>query len=359
MPPRDQLYDGGPGRRWVQSLISAVVTLLVIGVLAVVISAWAYQSAGPRSPNGAPVTVILRKGAGVSEVAADLARAGVVRSAALFIAAAEVTRAAPRLKAGEYAFSSRASLAQVIRKIRTGDIVHHRITIAEGLTSQQAVDLINASDVLVGQIPTPPEGSILPETYDVTRGEQRAAVLQKMMDARDRVVSALWAHHKPGLPFQTMDQAVTLASIVEKETALPEERPRVAAVYVNRLRTGMKLQADPTVIYGITGGAPLGRGIRESELLAPNPYNTYAVAGLPPGPIGNPGRAALAAAMDPPDTRELYFVADGAGGHVFASTYDEQAKNVIRWRQIEKDRQQGAVDAAGGTATPPPPAEHR
>jgi len=359
MPPRDDVYDDRPGRRWVQSLTSGVVTLIVIALLAVLLSTWAYQSAGPRSANGAPVTVILRKGAGVSEVAADLARAGVVRSAALFIAAAEITRAAPKLKAGEYAFPSEASLAAVIHKIRTGEIVHHRITVAEGLTSQQAVDLINASDVLVGQIPTPPEGSILPETYDVTRGEQRAAVLQKMMDARDRVVSELWAHHKPGLPFQTMDQAVTLASIVEKETALPGERPRVAAVYVNRLRTGMRLQADPTVIYGITGGAPLGRGIRESELLAPNPYNTYAVAGLPPGPIGNPGRASLAAAMDPPDTRELYFVADGTGGHAFASTYDEQAKNVVRWRQIEKDRQQGAVEPAAGAAAPPPPAEHR
>ena len=351
----DGYYDERPRRRWLQSLASGIVTLGVLGVLALLLSVWAYESAGPKSQSGAPTTVILRKGAGVSEVAADLAQAGVIRSAALFIAAAEITRAAPKLKAGEYAFPSQASLAQVIRKIRTGDIVHHRITIAEGLTSQQAVDLINASDVLVGQIPTPPEGSILPETYDVTRGEQRAAVLQKMMDARDRVVSALWAHHKPGLPFHTVDEAVTLASIVEKETALPGERPRVAAVYVNRLRQGMKLQADPTVIYGITGGLPLGRGIRESELLAPNPYNTYVVAGLPPGPIGNPGRASLAAAMDPPDTNELYFVADGTGGHVFAASYEAQAQNVARWRQIEKDRQQAAEMAA----PPPPPTEHR
>lgn len=354
MPPRydDDDYDR-PRRRWLQSLTSAIVTLTVIGLVALLVSVWAYEAAGPKATVGAATTVILRKGAGVSEVAADLARAGVVRSGALFVAAAEITRAAPRLKAGEYAFPSQASLAQVIRKIRTGDIVHHRITIAEGLTSQQAVDLINASDVLVGQIPTPPEGAILPETYDVTRGEQRSAVLQKMMDARDRVVSELWAHHKSGLPFQTVDQAVTLASIVEKETALAGERPRVAAVYVNRLRQGMKLQADPTVIYGITGGLPLGRGIRESELLAPNPYNTYVVTGLPPGPIGNPGRASLAAVMDPPNTSDLYFVADGSGGHVFAATYDDQAKNVAKWRQIEKDRQ---LIAASVT---PPPTEHR
>jgi UPF0755 protein len=242
----------------------------------------------------------------------------------------------------------------VIRKLRTGDIVHHRITIPEGLTSQQAVDILNASDVLVGQIPTPPEGAILPETYEVTRGEQRATVLQRMMDARDRLVGQLWAHHKPGLPINTAEQAVTLASIVEKETALPDERPRVAAVYINRLRQGMRLQADPTVIYGVTGGAPLGRGLRESELMAPGPYNTYLNVGLPPGPIGNPGRASLAAAMDPPDTSDLYFVADGSGGHVFASTYDQQAKNVERWRQIEKDRQAASLNPA-----PPPPREHR
>jgi UPF0755 protein len=353
-PGDDDFYDGRPPRRWLQSLTSGIVTLAVIGLVAVLVSVWAYESAGPKARAGGATTVILRKGGGVSEVANELAAAGVVRSSALFIAAAEITRAAPKLKAGEYAFPSEASLAQVIRKIRTGDIVHHRITIAEGLTSQQAVDLINACDVLVGQIPTPPEGSILPETYDVTRGEQRAAVLQKMMDARDRVVSDLWAHHKPGLPYQTAEQAVTLASIIEKETALPGERPRVAAVYVNRLRQGMKLQADPTVIYGITGGLPLGRGIRESELLAPNPYNTYVVTGLPPGPIGNPGRASLAAAMDPPDTNELYFVADGSGGHAFAATYEEQARNVARWRQIEKDRQ-----LAAASAPPPPPLEHR
>jgi hypothetical protein len=165
-PGDDDFYDDRPRRRWLQSLTSGIVTLAVIGLVAVLVSVWAYESAGPKARAGGATTVILRKGGGVSEVANELAAAGVVRSSALFIAAAEITRAAPKLKAGEYAFPSEASLAQVIRKIRTGDIVHHRITIAEGLTSQQAVDLINACDVLVGQIPTPPEGSILPETYE-------------------------------------------------------------------------------------------------------------------------------------------------------------------------------------------------
>ena len=343
-----------PPRFWLRSLSSAFVTFIVITLLALAVGGWGYEAAGPAARNGPVTTVILRKGAGVSEVASDLANAGVVRSAPLFVAAAEITRAAPRLKAGEYAFPSHASLAQVIQKLRSGDIVHHRITIPEGLTSQQAVDILNASDVLTGQGPTPPEGAILPETYEVVRGEQRATVLQKMMDARDRLVGTLWAHHKANLPITTLEQAVTLASIVEKETALPGERPRVAAVYMNRLREGMKLQADPTVIYGVTGGAPLGRGIRESELEAPNPYNTYVNTGLPPGPIGNPGRASLAAAMDPPDTKDLYFVANGAGGHVFAETYDEQARNVVRWRQIEKARTEAAPAAPSSQLT-----EHR
>jgi UPF0755 protein len=327
-----------PARRWLKSLIAAGATFAGLIALAAALALWTYLAPGPAPRTPGEVTVILRKGAGVSEVAGDLARAGVVRSGAVFIAAAELTRAAPRLKAGEYAFSPRSSLKEVIRKIRSGDIVHHRITIPEGLTSQQVVDILNASDLLTGPAPIPPEGAILPETYEVTRGEQRSAVLQRMMDQRDRVVAALWAHHRAGLPFQTLDQAVTLASIVEKETALASERPRIAAVYVNRLRQGMRLQADPTVIYGVNGGLPLGRGLRESELLAPNPYNTYLVTGLPPGPIGNPGRASLAAAMDPPDTNEIYFVADGSGGHVFASSYADQVRNVARWRAIERSR---------------------
>jgi UPF0755 protein len=171
-------------------------------------------------------------------------------------------------------------------------------------------------------------------------------VLQKMMDERDRVVAALWAHHKAGLPFHSVEEAVTLASIVEKETALADERPRVAAVYVNRLRTGMRLQADPTVIYAVGAGRPLGRGLRASELQMKSPYNTYLNVGLPPGPIANPGRAALAAVMDPPDTNELYFVADGSGGHVFAASYEAQARNVARWRAMEKDRSAVGVDTA-------------
>jgi UPF0755 protein len=300
--------------------------------------------------------VILRKGAGLSEIAAELQRAGAIRAAPLFVAAAQITGAAKGLKAGEYAFRSRASLAEVIRKIRSGEVVHHRITIPEGITSQQAVDILMRSDLLTGTVATPPEGSLLPETYEVVRGEPRAAVLQRMLEARDRLLAELWANRRRGLPYTDPNQAVTMASIVERETALPAERPRVAAVYLNRLRQGMKLDSDPTVIYGITQGAALGHGLRLSELQSNSPYNTYLNPGLPPGPIGNPGRASLAAVMDPAETDELYFVANGTGGHSFARTLEEQSRNVARWREIEKQRKD-AAELAGPPL--PPPSEHR
>jgi UPF0755 protein len=335
---RERTRSASRTRRWLQSAAAAAATLAALGLVAAGLGVAAYALPGPSARSGVSTTVILPHGAGVSEVAGDLARAGVIRSSALFIAAAEITRAAKRLKAGEYAFPTGASLAAVIGKLRSGDVVHHRITVPEGLTSAQVVDILNASDILTGQAPVPPEGAIMPDTYEVTRGEQRSSVLQAMMDERDDVVNALWARRRPGLPVRTVDEAVTLASIVEKETAVPSERPRIAAVYVNRLRQGMRLQADPTVIYGVTGGAPLGRGLTRAELEAPSPYNTYRNAGLPPGPIGNPGRAALAAVMDPPATNELYFVADGTGGHAFAATLDVHQRNVDRWRQIERSR---------------------
>jgi len=339
----------GGFRRFVAGALSAAFTLGVLAIIVLVASAVAYEGPGPKAKQGGSTTVILRRGGGLAEMASSLSRAGAIRAPQLFIAAAELTGAARKLRAGEYNFPSHASLAQVLRKIRTGDIVHHRITIPEGIPAVQVAQILNASDVLTGEIPTPAEGSVLPETYEVVRGDTRAAVLQKMVDARDRVLAELWTQRKPGLPFSTPDQAVALASIVEKETAIPSERPRIAAVYINRLKINMKLQADPTVIYGITSGAPLGRGLRESELTTATPYNTYVNFGLPPGPIGNPGRAALAAVMDPPDTDELYFVADGSGGHAFSKSYDEQARNVAHWRQVEKQT------GVSGAASPQPP----
>jgi UPF0755 protein len=315
--------------------------LAVVGV-----GLWLCFGPGPAEPRGGSTTVILRPGAHLPEIAATLERGHAITSAAVFMAASQLSGAAHHLKAGEYEFPGHASIADVIAKIRRGEIVRHTITIPEGWTSQQAVDILMASDVLTGAAPVPSEGSILPETYEVRRGEDRAAVLQRMMDARDDLLRTLWAQRRDGLPFASPEQAVTLASIVEKETGIAAERPRVAAVFVNRLTKGIRLESDPTVVYGLTGGPPLGHLIRQSELQSPSPYNTYLVAGLPPTPICNPGRASLAAALDPPRTDELYFVATGAGGHTFSTTFEEHQKNVAHWRSVE--HQVRTAPAKGG-----------
>jgi UPF0755 protein len=332
-PPRLSL-----ARRLTISAASAFATLAVAIIVVAIVSVWAYTSPGPAARQGGQTTVILRHGAHLPEIASTLEGKGVISSSSLFAAAAQITGAARQLKAGEYAFPSRASMAQVLEMIRDGRIVHHFVTIPEGLTSEEAVAILMSNDVLTGSAPVPPEGSILPETYEVTRGADRAAVLRRMMAAHDRLMAELWPKRRTGLPFKTPDEALTLASIVEKETGISSERPRVAAVFVNRLERGMRLASDPTIIYGLTGGKPLGRGIRQSEITSPTPYNTYLIAGLPPTPICNPGRAAIAAVLDPPQTDELYFVADGTGGHAFSSSFEEHQKNVQHWRQIEHER---------------------
>jgi UPF0755 protein len=302
---------------------------------------WGYLGPGP-APKAA--TVVLPKGAGTSQIAAALAEAGVVRSQLLFIAAAKL--GGGTLKAGEYEIGSGASLAKVLADLRAGRVVRHFVTIPEGWTSEMAADVVARQPLLVGDALAPAEGALLPETYEVARGETRAAVLQRMAEAQARLLATLWPRRQPGLPFASPQEAVTLASIVEKETALAAERPRIAAVYINRLRAGMRLESDPTTIYGISRGRPLGRGITRAELSAVTPYNTYQVVGLPPTPIANPGRAAIEAVLSPPKTGELFFVADGRGGHAFAASFAEHQKNVARWREIERQRAQAQAGAA-------------
>ncbi len=304
--------------------------MMALGLWAV----WTYRGPGPEAAAGQYSTVVLRRGAGLNEIASSLERGGVIRSGAIFKAAAQVTGVARDLKAGEYEFASGASMARVLDDIRAGRVVRHQVTIPEGATSETVIELLNAEEALTGIAPTPPEGTVLPETYDFQRGEDRAAVLQRMMDARDKLLAALWAQRQPGLPVTTPEEAVILASIVEKETGVASERPQVAAVFTNRLRKGMRLESDPTIIYFITKGKPLGRRILRSELDNPaNTYNTYQIDGLPPTPIANPGRAALAAVLDPPPSEYLFFVADGTGGHAFAVTYEEHKRNVEKWRE--------------------------
>lgn len=364
-PPRKPAQARGPrsSRGVLTGVSAALITLLVVAVVAIGGSLLAYKLPGPTARQGKETVVILRRGGGVNAIAGALRRAGVIRSELTFVAAAQLSGGARKLRAGEYAFPTRSSLSDVLARIRSGRSVHHRITAPEGLTSQQVVDILNRSPVLAGSVPTPPEGALLPETYEVVRGEQRAAVLQHMMDARDKLLVQLWMRRKPGLPYTSVGQAVTLASIVERETAKAVERPRVAAVYLNRLKAGEKLYADPTVAYGVDKGKLLGRPLSRADLQTDTPYNTYMHPGLPPTPIGNPGRASLAAVMDPPTTQELYFVADGTGGHVFAATLAEHNRNVAQWRGVERTRASAAATAAqAGTpaaARPAAPQEHR
>ncbi len=305
---------------------------------------WTYQGAGPSARQGAATDVILARGASTGQIADTLKTAGVIRSREIFYLAAKLGGAGRHLKAGEYEFASGEPMATVLSDVAQGKVVKRFVAVPEGWTSDMALDAVRAEPALTGAVQAPPEGSILPDSYPVQRGEDRAEVIEKMRAARDALLAQLWAGRGPDLPLKTPEEAVTLASIVEKETGVPAERPRIAAVFENRLRAGVRLESDPTIIYGITKGRPLGRGITRAELAAATPYNTYKIVGLPPTPIANPGRAALAAVLNPPRSGEMFFVANGRGGHVFASTYAEHKANVDKWRVIERQR------AAAGAA---------
>jgi UPF0755 protein len=236
----------------------------------------------------------------------------------------------------------------VLGKLVKGDVVLRFVTVPEGRTSWEAVEILSANPLLTGEIDeVPPEGSLFPETYDIQRGQARTEIVARMQAKMDQVLDAAWQKRAEDLPVKTKEEALVLASIVEKETGLADERPEVAAVFVNRLRKGMKLQSDPTVVYGVTEGkGPLGRGLRRSELDRATPWNTYVIDGLPPSPIANPGLAAIEAVLNPPESEYLYFVADGTGGHVFAKTLDEHNANVRKWREIEAKRKKEAEAAA-------------
>jgi UPF0755 protein len=227
-------------------------------------------------------------------------------------------------------------------------VVQHSVTIPEGLTSEQIVTRLSENDIFSGTIrEIPREGTLLPETYKFPRGASREQVIQRMQQAQKRVLAEIWERRNPDVPVKTPEQLVTLASIVEKETGKPDERSRVAAVFINRLKQRMKLQSDPTIIYGLVGGkGTLGRPIKRSEIQQPSPYNTYVIEGLPPGPIANPGRASLEAAANPARTRDLFFVADGTGGHSFTETYEQHQKNVAKLRTMEKQIQNDTVEPA-------------
>lgn len=308
-------------------LASAAVSLMAVGL------GWgalrAYTAPGPLAE---PATVIVPRG-GTASVAAGLARAGVVRSALSFRIAAAVTSAAGPLRAAEFAVPARASLAEVLAILRGAPPVLHRFTIAEGLTSAQVAGLLAAADWLTGETVVPREGSLLPQTYALERGAKRQAVVAEAQAAQRTALAAAWAGRAPGLPLRTPEQAVILASMVERETGIAAERPMVAQVFYNRLRLHMRLQSDPTALYGASGGqGVLPRALTAGDLARAGPYNTYSVAGLPAAPVCNPGLAAIEAVLHPAATAALYFVADGTGGHRFAFGLEEHNRNVARAR---------------------------
>src|SRR5215210_6246307 len=274
--------------------------------------------------------------AGMTDIADTLQREGVIdNNRWAFIGAVFALKARSELKPGEYLFQKNASLRDVIGTIVEGKVVQHAVTIPEGLTSEQIVARLSDSDIFSGAVrEMPREGTLLPETYQFPRGTSREQVIARIQQAQKRALAEIWERRTQDLPIKTPEQLVTLASIVEKETGKSDERSRVAAVFVNRLRQKIKLQSDPTIIYGLVGGrGTLGRPIKRSEIQQPSPYNTYVVDGLPPGPIANPGR-----------TRDLFFVADGSGGHSFSDTYDQHQKNVAKLRAIEKQIQNDTVE---------------
>lgn len=292
-----------------------------------------------RGPHHDDRRILLQRGSSLGAVAARLDDAGAIRHAFVFRLYVRLRGQAKALKAGEFDLPARANMADILAILVRGDVVLHPITIAEGLTSRQIVEQLNADERLQGPASIPPEGSLLPETYNVPRGMTRTALLAQMTQAQKTVIDALWPMRQDKLPIKSKEQALVLASIVERETGIASERALVAAVFVNRLKKNMRLQSDPTIIYGLVGGqGSLGRPIRRSEIRRKTPYNTYRINGLPPTPIANPGRASIAAVLNPADSQALYFVADGTGGHIFAETLVAHNENVRRWRQIEKQQ---------------------
>jgi UPF0755 protein len=334
------------------AIISLFVLAAIVAGIALVSGKQRFEAAGPLPDDK---VVNIPRGSGIRDIADVLTREGVIDQSWVFIGGVLLLKAREDLKAGEYQFKAHASLRDVVATIVEGRVVTHQLAIPEGLTSEQIVARLLDDDVLTGNVKEiPREGSLLPDTYNFTRGVTREQMIQRMQQAQQHLLKDIWDHHSADLPLKTPDQLVILASLVERETGKPEERTRVAAVFVNRLKQKMKLQSDPTIIYGLVGGkGTLGRPIMKSEIDQPTPYNTYQIDGLPPGPIANPGRASLEAAANPARTRELYFVADGTGGHAFAETYEQHLKNVARLRQSENEQKDQAPANAQLISSPP------
>lgn len=315
--------------------------LVIVIILAVSIPIYIgknmFVAAGPQAEDS---VVLINPGTGIREIATILEKRGLIRSADIFVYGVGYQDKARLLKAGEYAVPAHASMKDIMDILVNGKSIEHSFTVPEGLTVDQVFDRLAANDVLVGDLPEvlPPEGSLMADTVKFTRGTTREQIVKRLFDGQQKLVAEIWSKRAPDLPLKNINDFVTLASIVEKETGIAAERPQVAAVFYNRLAKNMRLQSDPTVIYGLFGGKgkPSDRPIYRSDLDKDTPYNTYKINGLPPTPIANPGRDALVAVANPPKSDALYFVADGTGGHVFSKTLDEHNSNVRKWRALEK-----------------------
>lgn len=337
--------------------------LLIAAVAGAALFVWSTEQMRAPGPLVVDKVVLIAPRTEVYEIISQLERDGVISNSLLLNAALVLEGNRSKIKAGEYLFKQNASLREVIDTLISGREILHSITIPEGLTSEQIIQRLRDNDLLSGDVrEIPKEGTLLPDTYRVARGMSRADLVRKMQEDQRRVLDQVWARRASDIPLRSSFELLTLASIVEKETGKADERPRVAGVFINRLTKRMRLQSDPTIVYGIVGGkGTLGRGILRSEVDRPTPYNTYQIDGLPPGPIANPGRAALEAVANPSRTKDIYFVADGTGGHVFAETLEQHNRNVLRWRQIERDmkNQQSGGAAPVDRVQPEPTAPTR
>ncbi|MFV0296836.1 MAG: endolytic transglycosylase MltG [Hyphomicrobiaceae bacterium] len=334
--------------RFLRGLDGLFSFVFICFLLVAAFAMWLHRDFDAKGPLTQNAVVVVPKGDSALEVAERLERAGVIDDRRLFMLQYYAGKLygslhgndRASLKAGEYEFTAGASVRHVLDTIISGRGIMVKLTIPEGLTSEQIVARLNADQSLTGTIGRmPPEGRLLPDTYRYSRGTSRQEIVDRLEADQTRFLKALWPQRQSDLPFKTVEEALTLASIVEKETAKAEERPRVAAVFINRLTKGMRLQSDPTIIYGLVGGqGPLGRSLTRADIDKKTPYNTYQIDGLPPGPICNPGRASIAAVLNPISTSELYFVADGTGGHTFTTNLKDHNAAVANWRRIERAR---------------------
>nr|WP_210333520.1 endolytic transglycosylase MltG [Rhizobium sp. ARZ01] len=330
-------------RSQVVVFLNFIMTSIVLVTLAAAgIFYYALDSFEKPGPLAANTNFIVRNGAGLNEIAASLERNNIITDSRVFRALSRIHLEDGVLKAGEYEIRANASMHDVLELLKSGKSILYSVSVPEGLTVKQVFRRLADDPVLEGDLPAelPTEGTLMPDTYKFSRGTKRAEILQQMLTAQKALISQIWEKRDDDLPIATPEEMVTLASIVEKETGKADERPRVASVFINRLEKGMRLQSDPTIIYGIFGGdgKPADRAILQSDIDKQTPYNTYAIKGLPPTPIANPGRAALEAVVNPSRTADLYFVADGTGGHVFAETLDDHNANVRRWRKLEAEK---------------------